>query len=106
MELLNILSFSVSVVGVVIILWGVIITIIDFLHSEYKSIYKAKRDLFEKRVRSLLGSYVLLGLEFLIAGDIINTVIKPTQEALVVLGAIVAIRTVISFFLNKELRAK
>jgi uncharacterized membrane protein len=106
MELLNILSFSVSIVGVIIIFWGVIITIVEFLYSEYKFLIKDKRVVFEKKARSLLGSYILLGLEFLIAGDIIHTVIKPTQEALVVLGAIVAIRTVISFFLNKELRAK
>jgi Protein of unknown function (DUF1622) len=46
----------------------------------------------------------LLGLEFLIAADIIHTVLTPTLADLAILGAIVAIRTVISFSINWELR--
>ena len=51
----------------------------------------------------MLGYYLLLGLEFLIAADIINTLVRPTPQDLLVLGAIVAIRTVISYSLNTEL---
>ena len=39
-----------------------------------------------------------------ISADIIRTVINPTLEELVILGSMVAIRTVISFFLNKEMK--
>lgn len=38
----------------------------------------------------------------MIAGDIIHTFIKPSQEDLIVLATIVAIRTVISYFLGRE----
>ena len=51
-----------------------------------------------------LGYYLLLGLEFLIAADIVHTVLTPTLADLAILGAIVAIRTVISFSINWELR--
>jgi uncharacterized membrane protein len=51
----------------------------------------------------VLGYYLLLGLEFLIAADIIDTLMKPATQDLIVLGAIVAIRTVISYSLNSEL---
>jgi uncharacterized membrane protein len=44
-----------------------------------------------------------LGLEFLIAADIIRTIIRPTLEELAILGGIVVIRTVISYFLGKEI---
>lgn len=103
MKVLNLLSFSVSIIGIAVILWGVIIITLKFLHSEYFSLRdkKSVRDT-KKNIRYYLGSYILLGLEFMIAGDIINTVLHPSKDALIVLGSIVAIRTVISYFLNKE----
>jgi uncharacterized membrane protein len=39
----------------------------------------------------------------MIAGDIIGTIIRPTLQEMAVLGSIVAVRTVISFFLNREI---
>ncbi|HTH49526.1 MAG TPA: DUF1622 domain-containing protein, partial [Candidatus Limnocylindria bacterium] len=45
----------------------------------------------------------LLGLEFLIAADIIGTLLAPEPKELIALGAIVVIRTVISWSLNAEL---
>jgi len=48
----------------------------------------------------------LLGLEILIAADIIDTLMKPSVQDLIVLGAIVLIRTVISFSLNAELKSE
>ena len=55
-------------------------------------------------LRSDLGRSILLGLEFLVAADIINTVaIEPTLESLAVLGGIVLIRTFLSFSLEVEI---
>ncbi|MCX5701173.1 MAG: DUF1622 domain-containing protein [Candidatus Omnitrophica bacterium] len=51
-----------------------------------------------------MGSYLVLGLEFFIAGDIIKTVITPTWDSVGILGAIVVIRTVLSYFLTKDLK--
>jgi uncharacterized membrane protein len=45
-----------------------------------------------------------LGLEFLIAADVVRTIIQPTLMELAILGSIIAIRTAISFFLNMEMR--
>jgi uncharacterized membrane protein len=45
----------------------------------------------------------LLGLEFLVAADILETVFAPTIERITILGGIVIIRTILNFFLNKEL---
>ena len=49
-----------------------------------------------RELRHLLGYYLLLGLEFLIAADIIDTLMKPTPQDLLVLGVIIVIRTVIN----------
>jgi uncharacterized membrane protein len=54
--------------------------------------------------RQTLGRAILLGLEFLVAGDIIRTVaVSPTLPNVVVLGAIVLIRTFLSTSLQLEI---
>ena len=61
-------------------------------------------DVPESRKRSDLGRAILLGLEFLVAADIINTVaIEPTLESIAVLAAIVLVRTFLSFALEAEI---
>ena len=54
--------------------------------------------------RADFGSYLLLGLEFLIASDILKTVVDPTLDELAILGGVVIVRTVLSVFLNKEIK--
>ncbi len=57
--------------------------------------------------RSDLGQAILLGLEFLVAADIINTVaIEPTLQSLAVLAGIVLIRTFLSFSLEVEIEGR
>lgn len=57
--------------------------------------------------RANLGRSILLGLEFLVGADIINTVaIDPTLKSVAVLGGIVAIRTFLSFTLEVEIQGK
>lgn len=58
-------------------------------------------------LRSNLGYTILLGLEFLVAGDIINTVaIEPTTSSVLVLAGIVLIRTFLSFSLEVEIEGR
>ena len=53
--------------------------------------------------RQRLGRAILLGLEFLVAADIIRTVaVTPSAESVAVLGGIVLIRTFLSFALQLE----
>jgi uncharacterized membrane protein len=57
--------------------------------------------------RQDVGRAILLGLEFLIAGDIIRTVVvAPTLQNVVVLGLIVLIRTFLSLSLQLEIEGK
>lgn len=56
------------------------------------------------RFRQQLGRVILLGLELLVAADIIRTVaVTPTLASVVVLGVIVLVRTFLSFSLEVEL---
>lgn len=62
------------------------------------------RDANVAAFRSSLGRSILLGLEFLVAADIINTVgVEPTLQSLSVLAGIVLIRTFLSFSLEVEI---
>jgi len=57
-----------------------------------------------RRGRAVLGRGILIGLEVLVAADLIRTVaVQPTLENVGVLGIIVVIRTVLSFSLDVEI---
>jgi uncharacterized membrane protein len=59
------------------------------------------------RFRAQFARSILLGLEFLVAADIIGTVaVEPTLQNLAVLGLIVAIRTFLSFSLEVEIEGQ
>lgn len=53
--------------------------------------------------RITLGHSLSLGLEFLIGADILKTAVAPTWQDIGQLAAIVAIRTVLNFFLTREI---
>ena len=92
---------SIELVGVTIIALGSAITLAFFL------IALLKRSSVEEaiaRFRSDLGRSILLGLEFLVAADIISTVvIELTLESVAALAGIVFIRTLLSFSLEAEI---
>jgi uncharacterized membrane protein len=103
MQYLHHASFGISLLGVLIIVFGVLCGLLRFLRSEFSAARGRNVEQERRKLRQVLGYYLLLGLEFLIAADIIDTLMKPTTQDLIILGAIVAIRTVISYSLNSEL---
>src|SRR6266545_2260316 len=105
MEYLHQTSFGIGILGVLVIVFGVACGLVRFVRAEFRAARGADVDEDRKRLRHVLGYYLLLGLEFLIAADIIDTLMKPRVQDLLVLGAIVLIRTVISYSLNAELKA-
>lgn len=106
MNYLHHTSLAIGVLGVLVIVFGVATGLLRFARSEFRFVRGANVSDERKQLRHLLGYYLLLGLEFLIAADIIDTLMKPSVQDLVVLGAIVLIRTVISYSLNAELKSE
>jgi uncharacterized membrane protein len=102
-NILEYISIGIGIVGIFIVLWGVIVGLVEFVRAQITHLGKQRKALPLEKIRIDLGRYLLLGLEFLIAADIIRTILKPSLEEVAVLVAIVAIRTVISYFLNKEI---
>ncbi len=105
MEYLHHASVGIGILGVLVICFGVATGLARFMKSEFLAVRGRNVDEARKQLRHLLGYYLLLGLEFLIAADIIDTLMKPSAQDLLVLGAIIVIRTVISFSLNAELKS-
>lgn len=56
-----------------------------------------------KAVWRRFGMWLLLGLEFELAADIIRSVISPTWQDLAQLGVIAVVRTFLNYFLEKDL---
>ncbi len=97
------ISSAIGVIGIIVIIYGCFISILKFIKIENKR-FKGEMSLRDNDIlRLTLGTYLLLGLEFLIAADIIRTILKPSLEEVAILGAIVAIRTVINYFLDREI---
>jgi len=103
MEYLHHASFGIGVLGVMVIVRGVLCGLVRFVRAEFSAARGHAVEQERKRLRQVLEYYLLLGLEFLIAADIIDTLMKPSTQDLIILGAIVGIRTVISHSLNSEL---
>lgn len=97
------LSLGTGFIGVVVITCGTIRTLVEFIRLELKQLGGKNICPDRELMRHHFGSYILLGLEFLIAADIIHTITQPGLEELAALGVIVAIRTVLSVFLNREM---
>jgi uncharacterized membrane protein len=90
--------------GILVVVTGVVSATFAFLSR----LVRGERDDDPYRTyRSNLGKAILLGLEFLVAADIIRTVtIEPSLENAAVLGIIVVIRTFLSFALEMEIEGR
>lgn len=102
---LNVISQVIGLAGAGVIIWGFLLVLFRFLRLEWIRIRGRRIGRRREALRHVLGSYLLLGLEILIAADIVRTITHPTLEEMALLAGIVAIRTVISYFLDKELAA-
>lgn len=101
-ELMGSIEMAVDAIGVLVIVVGAILATGRFLFSRHRGRGQPYR-LF----RQDLGRAILLGLEFLIAGDIIRTVVvAPTLENVLILGLIVLIRTFLSMALQLEVEGR
>lgn len=101
---LNLIATGISIISLAIVTYGTLIAVIAFIRNEIGRFTGTYSGLNIRRLRATFGTYLLLGLEFLIASDILKTVLEPGLNELAILGGIVVLRTVLSVFLNREIR--
>ena len=98
-EVIEGIGTAIDAIGVAVIAGGALLAVfltIGRIRHEDGGAY----EFFRRR----LGRAILLGLEFLVAADIIRTAaVTPSAESVAVLGGIVLIRTFLSFSLQLEM---
>ena len=94
---------AIELFAIVVLLLGAVRFVIGFVQAEvaFRDDLRRVRGINQERVE--LGRYILAGLEILIVADIIHTALSLAMADLVFLGLLVIIRSVISFFLDREL---
>ena len=96
-EVVEIVGKAIDATGVVVIVGGALLALAMTLQR------RGQTEVYES-FRRQLGRSILLGLEFLVAADIIRTVaVTPTVQSVLVLAGIVLIRTFLSFSLQLEM---
>jgi uncharacterized membrane protein len=101
-DIMQLVGTALDAVGVLIIVVGAVIATVRFVArpgTDFSATYRS--------YRQGLGRAILLGLEFMIAGDIIRTVVvAPTLENVLILALIVVIRTFLSMALQLEVEGR
>jgi uncharacterized membrane protein len=92
----------IEALGVITLVGGTAIALVKYIFT-----VQGPKPRSYKILRQELGKAILLGLEILVAGDIIATVVtEPTMDRVLVLGIIVLIRTFLSLSIQVEIEGR
>lgn len=102
-SVLSSISLVISCIGVGVIVLGAFAAVLGFLLGFFRgsgiaSVQKVNL------MRMSLGRSIVLGLEFIVAADVIKTVITPDYYSLGILASLTGIRTILSYFINQEIQ--
>jgi uncharacterized membrane protein len=96
------IQHGISLCGVLVILSGVLVALFRYLRYIISGLEKTPgMDINGIRLR--LGRVLVLGLEFIVAADLIGTTTAPDYYSVGIVACIVLIRTVLSYTLNREI---
>ena len=102
-EIISIAGYAIEAIGVLVVIVGSCISSVAFI----RTFRQLPEGIAYCTYRRQLGRSIILGLEFLIAGDIIRTVVvADTLENVAVLGLIILIRTFLSVTLHLEVEGR
>lgn len=100
--LVGYLAAGAEIAAALVIGGAVIRGIVSYLH-QFFSRSRQHIDSTEL-IRLQLGRVLALGLEFTVASDILRTAVAPTRQDILNLGAIVLLRTLLNYFLEREIQ--
>jgi uncharacterized membrane protein len=93
-------SLAVEAAAVVLVAYGAAEAFVKCLiHVRRRGLAGWRRELFVR-----FGVWLLVGLQFALAADIVRSVIAPTWSDIGQLAAIAAIRTFLNYFLERDLK--
>lgn len=95
------LRLFVEALGAMVIAAGVVLVVIGLVRHHF-----VERGGSFTPIRLTFARYLVLALELQLAADILSTSVAPTWDRIGKLAAIAVIRTVLNYFLSKELQAE
>lgn len=97
------IQHTISFCGVLVIFSGVIMALVRYIRYLFCNVTTQKSDI--NKIRLNLGLVLTLGLEFIIAADLIGTTTAPDYYSVGIVACIVLIRTVLSYTLNRDINS-
>ncbi len=101
-EWLELAAVGVDAIGIAVIMLGFVVAVAQFVRS-LAAAGGVEHIMHIQMIRCRLGMYIAFGLELMIVSDLVHSVVSRELEDLYFLAAIVLIRTLIGYFLNKEI---
>ena len=92
----------INIIGITILIFGFTKELIKYIIVELKGGIMLTSVRGIQKIRCQLGVYILLALDFLIASDIIFSVIELSMEELIKLASTITLRIAMGYFLGKE----
>ena len=104
LEWIEYAALAIEILAVVIIVGAIFYAIGHYL---FQGAFRAEYEALYKQLKVRLGRALLLGLEILVAADIIRTVaLETTLQSVAVLGLLVLVRTFLSWALVVEIEGR
>ena len=85
---------------------GALIIVIEVMRTlvQYMGTFFGRTSVHRTVLRVRLGQSMVMGLEFQVAADILKTALSPTWNDILLLAALIGLRTVLNFLLERELK--
>ena len=96
-------AVAIDLTASLIMVFAFVMAIVGFVSGAFGARNAHSRIRNLKVVRCELGARLVFALELLIIADLLHTVISRSVDDLILVGGLVVIRTVIAYFLNKEI---
>jgi uncharacterized membrane protein len=96
----HVVSLGIEVIAIAVIAWGAIEALVGIVRTIRRS-ETTNQD--RRHVWLMFARWLVAGLTFQLAADLVNTSFDPTWDELGRLAVIAAIRTFLSFFLDREM---
>lgn len=90
----------ISLIGTLVILIGAVSSVITYCKIKFSGDVTSGR---MDQIRLNMGQSITLGLEFIVAADVIETTAAPDYYSVGILCIVVLVRTFLNYFLNKEI---
>ena len=101
--ILMLIAEIINLIGIAILIFGFTKELVKYLLVEFKEGIMFTPILAIQKIRCQLGVYILLTLDFLVASDIILSIVDLSMDELIKLSATITLRIAMGYFLGKEI---